>query len=307
MLRFAIQRLVIMPIALLLANFIGYAYAYYVGPVLVARNPYAFGRFSVPPLIPEYLNYISGILSGDFGSMPNGAPILGVVLRAFLNSSWLLGLALIFSIGIGLLLGFNAVRPTPPKVSTWLTGIVTVGLASPSYFIGVLLISFSIVYVIWGPGLGPLVPFQGYGIDTHLVLPVLTLMVLPLVKIAQVTSGMLVGEMGKQYVVAAQSFGHKMRTIRGRLAFRNILAAIVITIAVSFRLMIAELIIVERLFDWPGFGRLFSTTIVLTSRSGNFLFPPLVAALLTVLVAVFLLSDLIAGILVRYFDPRQTE
>jgi ABC-type dipeptide/oligopeptide/nickel transport system permease component len=71
------------------------------------------------------------------------------------------------------------------------------------------------------------------------------------------------------------------------------------------RLMIAELIIVERLFDWPGFGRLFSTTIVLTSRSDNFLFPPLVAALLTVLALVFLLTDIIAGLLVRRFDPRQ--
>lgn len=306
MLRFIIQRLVIMPIALLLANFIGFAYAYYIGPVMVARNPYAFGRFTLPSFIPEYINYLSGLINLDFGSMPNGAPILGTVIRAFLTSSWLLGLALIFSIAIGLLLGFNAVRSSPPKESTWLTGIVTVGLASPSYFIGVLLISFSILYVIWGPGLGPLVPFQGYGVDAHLVLPTLTLMVLPTVKIAQMTSGMLVGEMGKQYVVAARSFGHKMRSIRGRLAFRNILATVVITIAVSFRLMIAELIIVERLFDWPGFGRLFSSTIVLTSRSENFLLPPLVAALLTVLVAVFLLSDLIAGILVRYFDPRQT-
>jgi peptide/nickel transport system permease protein len=303
MLRFVIQRLLIMPLALLLANFLGFAYAYYIGPVQVARNPYAFRGIQVPPLIPEYFSYLKQVFGLDFGSMPNGEPIIDVVLRAFAASSWLIVLALLLSIVIGLLLGFSSVRLSPIKVSSWLTGIVTIGLASPSYFIGVILIALSIAYVIWGPGSGvtPLVPFQGYGIDTHLVLPTLTLMV----KIAQITSGMLVGEMGKQYVVAALSFGHQMRKIRSRLAFRNILAAVVITIAASLRLMIAELIIVERLFDWPGFGRLFSTTIVLTSRSDNFLFPPLVAALLTVLALVFLLTDIIAGLLVRRFDPRQ--
>ncbi len=307
MLRFVIQRLLIMPLALLLANFLGFAYAYYIGPVQVARNPYAFRGLQVPPLIPEYFSYLKQVFGLDFGSMPNGEPIIDVVLTAFAASSWLIGLALLLSVVLGLLLGFSSVRLSPIKVSSWLTGIVTIGLASPSYFIGVILIALSIAYVIWGPGSGvtPLVPFQGYGIDTHLVLPTLTLMVLPLVKIAQITSGMLVGEMGKQYVVAALSFGHQMRKIRSRLAFRNILAAVVITIAASLRLMIAELIIVERLFDWPGFGRLFSTTIVLTSRSDNFLFPPLVAALLTVLALVFLLTDIIADLLVRRFDPRQ--
>ncbi len=307
MMRFVIQRLLILPAALLLANFLGFAYAYYIGPVQVARNPYAFGGIKVSPLIPEYLSYLNQVLHLDFGSMPNGEPIINVVIKAFAASSWLIVLALLLSIVIGLLLGFGAVRLAPVRISTWLTGIVTIGLASPSYFIGVILIALSIAYVIWGPGEGvtPLVPFQGYGIDSHLVLPTLTLMVLPMVKIAQITSGMLVGEMGKQYVVAALSFGHQMRKIRSRYAFRNILAAVVITIAASLRLMIAELIIVERLFDWPGFGRLFSTTIVLTSRSDNFLFPPLVAALLTVLALVFLLTEILAGVMVRRFDPRQ--
>ena len=237
--------------------------------------------------------------------LPNGATIQDVLIRASVASLWLLVLALLASILLGLLLGFSAVRISPPKVSSWLTGIINIGLASPSYYVGILLISISIVYVIWGPGATPLFPFQGYGIDAHLVLPTLALMILPTVKIAQITSSMLVGEMDKQYVIAARSFGHSMKTIRRRLAFRNILAVVIITVVASLRVMIAELIIVERLFDWPGVGRLFSSTLVLTSRSDIFLFPPLLAALLTILAAAFLLTDFTAGILVRHFDPRQ--
>jgi peptide/nickel transport system permease protein len=305
MLRYILQRIVIFPIGLLIANFLGYAYAYYISPIQLARNPYTFGNFSISPVFPEYFEYLKGVTQFDFGVLPQGGNILEIIVRAGIASLWLLALALMASIVLGLVLGFSAVRISPPRVSFWLTGMITIGLASPSYYVGIVLIALSIVYVIWGPNATPLVPFQGYGIDAHLVLPTLALMVLPTVKIAQITSTMLAGEMDKQYVVAAHSFGHTMQAIRRRFAFRNILAAVIITIVASLRLMIAELIIVERLFDWPGIGRLFSSTLVLTHRSDIFLFPPLLAALLTILAAVFLLSDFVAGILVRYFDPRQ--
>lgn len=305
MLRYILQRIVIFPIALLIANFIGYAYAYYISPIQLARNPYTFGNFSISPVFPQYFEYLQDISQFNFGILPQGGNISEIIVRAGIASLWLLALALLASVVLGLVLGFSAVRISPPRVSSWLTGLITIGLASPSYYIGIVLIALSIVYVIWGPDANPLFPFQGYGIDAHLVLPTLALMVLPTVKIAQIASTMLAGEMDKQYVVAARSFGHTMQAIRRRLAFRNVLAAVIITILASVRLMIAELIIVERLFDWPGIGRLFSSTLVLTTRSEAFLFPPLLAALLTILAAVFLFTDLVAGILVRHFDPRQ--
>jgi peptide/nickel transport system permease protein len=201
----------------------------------------------------------------------------------------------------------NAVRSSPARISSWLTAIVTVGLAAPSYYVGILLIAASVMYVIWGPTSQPLFPFQGFGWDAHLVLPTLALMFLPTVKIAQITSGMLVDEMGKQYVVAARSFGHPINSIRSRLAFRNIMAAVVITIAASLRLMVAELIIIERLFGLPGIGRLLSSTVLLTRESDTFLLPPLLAAIMTVLAGFFLLTDIASGLLVKKFDPRQAE
>jgi len=305
--RYLVRRLAFMPVLLALANFLGFAYAYLLGPLQTARNPYAVSGGELPPLLPQYLEYLRGVLRLDFGNLAQGEPIINVVLRTGLASLVLLILALACSILVGLPLGLNAVRSSPAKVSPWLTAIVTVGLASPGYFIGVILIALSIMYFIWGPGAEPLFPFQGFGWDDHLVLPTLALMALPTVKIAQITSGMLVEEMGKQYIVAARSLGHSSRSIRRRYAFRNILAPVVITIASSLRLMVAELIIIERLFGWPGIGRLFSTTVILTSQHNNFLSPPLVAALLTVLAATFLVSDTVAGVIVRGLDPRQVE
>lgn len=304
MVRFILRRLVILPFVLLLANFFGFLYAYYVGPLQAVRNPYAFGLIQLPPFLPMYGEYLRRTSQLDFGIAPNNEAVATLIARSAAASAGLLLISLVLSTAIGLLLGFRAVRSDPPKISPWLTILTTIGLASPSFYIAILFITFSILILISGPGSKPLLPFQGFGWDNHLVLPVLALMVRPTVQIAQVTSGMLVNELGKQYITVAKAYGHSTRSIRWRYAFRNIMVPVVLITAGSLRLLVAELIIIERLFGWPGLGRLLSTTLVTTSSSLNFLHPPLVAALLTVLVFVFLIADLFASILVRLFDPR---
>jgi peptide/nickel transport system permease protein len=252
----------------------------------------------------QYWEYLSAVFRGDLGILHTGVTINSIILRSSAASLALLGIAFVFSILFGLVIGFGAVKLIPPRVAGWLTLFTTVGLAAPAFYIGVLLISLSVLYLIYGPGLKPLLPFQGFGWDAHLVLPALALMVQPTAKIAQITSNLLVDEMGSQYVVAARSFGNSLRKIRSHHAFRNVLASVVVVMSGSLRYMVAELIIIERLFGWPGIGRLFSTTLVMTSQSENFLLPPLMAALLTILAFLYLIADMIASILVRFYDPR---
>jgi ABC-type dipeptide/oligopeptide/nickel transport system permease component len=94
--------------------------------------------------------------------------------------------------------------------------------------------------------------------------------------------------------------------MKNRLAFRNVVTASLQAIAYSARLMIAELIIIERLFNWPGLGRFIG--IVIEPRSGFFaasvLTPATMAGLLTLLVLIFLLIDLITMLIARAADPR---
>jgi peptide/nickel transport system permease protein len=306
MTRFILKRLALFPLVILLANFLGFAYAFYIGPLTALNNPYSssVGGIEVVRLLPAYAAYLRQLSSGNLGEMPNAELISTVVSRSALNSLVLLVLALVFSVLFGLLAGLAAVRPRPPRVASWLTFFSTIGLAAPSFYVGILLISASVMYVIWGPTSSPLVPFQGFGWDAHLVLPVLALMVQPAVKIAQVTANLLVEEMGKQYVIAAMSMGHTLAAIRSHYAFRNVMAPVVLVIAGSLRFMVAELIIIERLFDWPGFGRLFSTTIVLTSHSENYLLIPLMAAMMTMLAVLYYTADMVASILAHAYDPR---
>jgi peptide/nickel transport system permease protein len=240
------------------------------------------------------------------GTLPNGGAVSEAIIRAMAASLGILVAAFVLSIILGLILGWSGVRSDPPVVARWMTLLFTFGQSSPIFYIGVLFISASVAYLLWGPGDAPLLPFQGFGWDAHMILPVLALMVRPTLLIAHTTASLLADELGKQYVVVLRGMGHSQRAIRGRFAFRNILALVILSIAGSWRLLLVEIIILERLFNWPGLGKLVSTTLIISTQSDNFLSPPLLAGLLSVLALLFMTADLIAVLATRLIDPRLT-
>jgi peptide/nickel transport system permease protein len=319
MLRFILRRLLIIPVALLLVNFLGFAYAHYARPLRAARTPYVAVQES-GPLILSYVAYLESVFNLDFGMEVNipgsrtGPVELGSTLRSATSASLgLMALALLLSAAAGLAIGLGSVRNDPPGVARWLTLFSTAGMAMPSFYIGSLFIMASVFYVLWrGPGTQMPLPLDGFGWDLHLVFPTLALMARPTVQVAQVIAALLSGELSKQYVVAARSLGYNWRSIRNQYAMRNVIAPVILTIAGMMRLLVGELILIEWLFRWPGLGRMLAWTLVppqLSSTAGSplFLNPPVMAAVLTIIAALFLFSDLFAAILVRVFDPRLRE
>jgi peptide/nickel transport system permease protein len=317
MTRFLIRRLVLIPIALGLVNFLGFTYAHFAKPLRAEHTPYV-QAVEAGPLMPAYSEYISDVFRLNFDQKVDipgasrGVPSLvgEVIFDATLASLGLLGLAMLISSILGVLLGLAAVKNDPPGVHRWLTWLSTTGLAMPSFYVGSLLIFALVWYVIRnGPGTEMPLPVGGFGWDSHLVLPLLALIVRPTVQLAFTTAGLLSTELDKQYIIAARSVGHNWRTIRNRYALRNILAPIFLMTATLFRMLVGELVLVEWLFRWPGLGRLLAWTLVppqLTSSSGSplFLNPPVMAGTLTIVAALFLLMDFLASILVRVYDPR---
>ena len=314
MARFFLRRLVVIPLALVLAHFAGFAFAHITTQLQQAQTIFGSGKEGFTPVWPEYTAYLQGALRGDLGQMPVGVnePVAASVLKASLASLGLLGLTFLVSLAAGLGLGLASVRVDPPRYAPWLSAVTTFGLALPSFYIGALLVA-GIIYQSIRTGAEPLFPVAGYGWDLHLVLPMLALAIRPAVHVAQVTGSLLSGELGKRYVVAARSFGHTWEVIRRDKALRNVLAPIIISVAGAFRGLVAELVLVEWLFAWPGIGRLLALTLVPPMLSGlggmmhtsaYFLYPPLVAALLVIFALLFLLADLLASGLSRAVDPR---
>jgi peptide/nickel transport system permease protein len=316
MLRFILRRLAILPLALVLINFLGFAYAYIARPIRAASTPYLREQVSnSSPLFESYSQYVVDIFHGSllkpFAKGPQIGTFAQNILNALVASLGLLAIAITLSIILGIILGLLAVRNQPPGVRGWMSFISTIGLSMPSFYIGslaILLIVF--VLVFRGPNSESPIPINGFGWDNHLILPVIALMLRPTVQIAQVTAEMLAGEFSKQYIIASRSFGHSWHDIRWRQAMRNVIAPIILSIAGSFRLLVGELIVVEWLFSWPGLGDLLASTLVPGALSTNlganvlFLDPAVIAADITFIGLFFLVADLIASISVRLFDPR---
>jgi peptide/nickel transport system permease protein len=313
--RYILQRLFIIPVILIIVLLLTYAYAHNVQWDYASRYPQLYNRLTTyqdrpESLIDAYREYLPGLLKLDLGTLHNGNSIAPVLRDAFLASMGLLIIALALSVPLGIGLGILASRWNNRRPSRWLALLSTAGLAMPSFYVGSLLILFSVAYALMRKGTGGLpFPLAGFGWDLHLVFPTIALMVRPTVQIAQVTGTLLTGELGKQYVVTARSMGHNWRKVKHHLAFRNILAPVVLSIAGSLRSLMTSLILVEWLFFWPGLGSFLAKTLIPAQRtnmaSSPFLLDPaLTTALLTTITAIFLISDFIASVTVRIFDPR---
>ena len=311
MIRFLTRRLLIIPPILLLISFLGFSYAHLARPVRASRIPYLVSEVAPTGKLQDaYADFLGGALALDLGSMAgDDQTVLSAILEAALASAGLLAIAFVLSLIIGSILGFLGARANPSRVSRWIPLTSTVGLSMPSFFIGTLLVVGIVAIALRNPGSGFFLPTSGFGWDVHLILPVLTLLVRPTLFIAGVIAGLLVFEFEKQYITTARSQGNPWNVIRRRHAFKNVLAPIAIAIALSTRLLVGELILVEWLFGWPGLGSLLAQTLIpslVSFRIGSplFLDPPVVATLVTIIAGLFLAIDLFASGFVRTVDPR---
>lgn len=305
------RKALLLPFVLLLANLGGFAYAHLARYVLALQNPYGVAA-TMPDIVSLYGSYLAGQARGDLGNLPVGAqpPIAPFLVNALGTSLGLMAVSFMISVALGVTLGLAAAQVDPPRLAPWLAPITSVGLALPGFYIGTL----AIVLTLWlvFQGITSPLPVSGFGWDLHIVLPALALSLRPTAQIAAITANLLVDELKKQYVVTARSVGHTWSGVRWRHALPAALSGVVLTIASGFRLTLAELVLVESLFVWPGVGRAVAQSLVAPSvftpggahTETYFLHPELLAALVTLLTAAFFLTDVVASLAARAADPR---
>jgi ABC-type dipeptide/oligopeptide/nickel transport system permease component len=304
------RKLLLLPLVVLVVNAAAFSYAVWGTYAQRMQNPYGT-RVPPPDVWGEYAGYVSGWGRLDFGILPVSTEpgLAGVVLQDLAHSVILAGAAFLLATGVGLSLGVAGARFQPPGVAPWLTALTGLGLALPGFYIGVLIFTALISTAMSGTSL---VPIGGFGLDTRLLLPAIALGLRPMMQIASVTARLLAGEAEQPYVVTARSVGNPWRRVRWRHVLRNALSGIVLTIAATARFSLVELTLIETLFRWPGVGLRLAQTLV-APTIGNvggpqfeayFLYPPLVAALAVLFAVAFLMTDVLASLIVRQLDPR---
>lgn len=301
MLKFVGRRLLLFPLLLVAANAIGYGVAAYLG--LKSRS--IFGAVELSDVWAAYGGYLQTALRGDFGTLPaTGTSIATFVAGALPKTLLLVALALIFSAIVGVTIGLMSVNRKKKQTNALALTLSLGGFSMPSFYLGIVAIYVMLQLSAASGRHGTLLPAAGFGIDEHLILPVLVLAARPTSEVARLTSELISEELHKEYIRAARAKGLPWRLVMIRHAFRNVMASIVVTLGASMQYVVSSLIVVEAMFSWPGLGEALTNT--LTGRMGNqwLLDPNLTAALMTMLALLFLLANLITDLSARAIDPR---
>jgi ABC-type dipeptide/oligopeptide/nickel transport system permease component len=177
------------------------------------------------------------------------------------------------------------------------------GFSMPGFYLGILILYF-MLWLAMTRGQAFFLPTSGYGLDEHLVLPVLALCARPTAEIARLTAELLVEELSRDYVRTARAKGLSWRLTIVRHAFRNVAAAVFTAFGNSLSYLIGSLVIIEKVFIWGGLGNTLINAVTFSGYAGSFFNPQLVASLMTALALLYLIADLVTGWMAWAIDPR---
>jgi peptide/nickel transport system permease protein len=259
-----------------------------------ADNP--FGFVELPALGAYVGRFVSQLIAGDAGQLPgNAGPVLPYLLAALPRSLWVLALAFVFSTAAGIGLAFLITRPgTRTGVFSLISALL---LSVPPFLIAVMAVALILALGLNFP------PVQN-----DWLLPVLVLALRPALQITRVLSGLIGEHYARMYVTAARSVGNDWAGVRRRHIWPNVIAPAILQSAAAFRLLIAELVVIEWLLNWPGIGRLLAQALIVPRRTDAlaafFLHPELVAWLFAILAALFVIAGIIAQRASTASDPR---
>lgn len=251
------------------------------------------------PLPLQYVAWLGGFVTGNWGdSYSTGQAIRPLVLERAGNSLMLAGLTLLFAVPSAVVLGVIAAL----REDSWLDNVISIGSLSvvglPEFVTGVILIEIFSFQLGWLPANSSIRPGDGF-IEAFpfLILPALTATLVLLAYIARLTRASMVEELQKPYVRTAALKGIPRREVIFGHVLKNALMPTITVIAISFGWLIAGLIVVENVFNYPGLGRLL--TFAIDRRD-----LPLLQAITLLAVLGFAVANLIADLLYAYLNPR---
>ncbi|MDX1824380.1 MAG: ABC transporter permease, partial [Thiohalomonadales bacterium] len=181
-----------------------------------------------------------------------------------------------------------------------LTLSVLIGISTPSFWLGLILILLFAVHWKWFPASGMYAIYGGGDLADmlhHLVLPAITLATVATGVIARLTRSAMLEVLRQDYVRTARAKGLHEGKVIYKHAFKNALVNIIPVIGIQAGFVIGGAVYIETVFQWPGIGRMLVTAI--TTRDIL-----LVQGGVLVVAACYVLFNLLADVLQRLLDPR---
>lgn len=243
------------------------------------------------PLPVQYWGFLQGAAQGDLGeSIRFREPALELVLGRLPATLQLAFLSVLLATLIGIPLGVLSAATRGTWVDTSARSFFFIGQGIPPFFLGLLLL------VVFSIQLGVL-PSGGRGGLQNLVMPVITLTMFLLASIARLTRGGMIQALQSDFVRTARAKGLAPRKVLFKHAVRTTLIPVVTMIGLQLGHLLGGAVVTETIFAWPGVGRLVVDAIYNRDY-------PIVQAAMLVIVALFVLVNLLVDLTYGFLDPR---
>ena len=251
------------------------------------------------PWLVQYGTWLWGLLRFDFGtSLWTGQPVVEELLIRLPLSLELAFLATGVSVLIAIPLGMLAAA----RQDTWVDYVVRVisigGLAIPSFWVGILVILFLVIYFGWGPPLEFTPPWvDPWANFQQMVWPVLTVGYRYAAVTTRMTRSTVLEVLREDYIRTAWAKGLAERAIVIRHALKNAMLPVITLIGTEFAFLIGGLVVTETVFTLNGVGRFVVDAVAHRDY-------PVVQALVFVIALGFVIVNLLIDLTYAWFDPR---
>ena len=255
----------------------------------------------------QFAHFAGNAVQGEFGvSLKQGRKVSALIAERFPATLELSATAAVIALVFGIPLGVYAALRRGSFGSQVLMTLSLLGVALPTFLIGILLILIFAVQLAWLPsyGRGEVVMFGAWstGLLTtdglrHLLLPGITLAVFQLTLIMRIVRAEMLEVLRADYIKFARARGLSDRTIYFGHALKNTLVPVITITGLQLGSLIAFAIITETVFQWPGMGLLFIQAV-------QFADIPVMAAYLCLISLIFVVINLVVDLLYFAVDPR---
>ena len=258
------------------------------------RHQYGLDR----PLGVQYLHYWNGVVHGNLGeSIRLHDSVAHLVAQRYPYTLALTAAALVLGLLLALPAGIAAAVRRGRAADQAISLVSLFGLSVPGLVLGpVLIVVFSIL-LGWLPVSGAN-SGAGRGIDwRYLVLPAIAMGASLAAILTRMVRTAMLEELGQDYIRTARAKGLSERAVLWRHALPNALVPIVTVVGLQFGALLAGAIVTEKIFSWPGLGRLVVDAI--SNRDYALVQGCLLAIGLT-----YVLVNLLTDVAYRWVNPR---
>jgi peptide/nickel transport system permease protein len=253
------------------------------------------------PLVGQYVTWAGNLLQGDMGrSYALNRPVADEVFERFGATLILAGAALVLASILGLLAGVVSAVRQFGWTDRAVTLLVLVGISTPSFWLGLLMIMLFAVQLRWLPASGMYSIFGGGDLPDllrHLAMPALTLAVVAAGVIARLTRAAMLEVLRQDYIRTARAKGVSERRVIYVHAFKAALVSVIPLIGVQAGFVLGGAVYVETVFQWPGVGRMVVGAIAQRDLL-------LVQGGVLAVAAAYVLFNLLADVAQSIVDPR---